>query len=126
MQRRLVIVLVLIVVTPLVALAWLGVRTARSEQRLVRQRLQEALTARLRDMDARVQGLLEERAQQLIQLTDNLEYRPDALRQLVRSTPEIDQVFIQAEDGTLHATYSYNLKTIKHVRFNEAWVQQGE
>ena len=33
---------------------------------------------------------------------------------------------IQAKDGTLHATYSYNLKTIKHVRFNEAWVHQGE
>lgn len=33
---------------------------------------------------------------------------------------------IQAADGSLHATYSYNLKTIKHVRFNEAWVQQGD
>lgn len=33
---------------------------------------------------------------------------------------------IQAADGSLHATYSYNLKTIKHVRFDEAWVQQGD
>ncbi|HEO71074.1 MAG TPA: neuraminidase (sialidase)-like protein [Candidatus Hydrogenedentes bacterium] len=33
---------------------------------------------------------------------------------------------IQAEDGSLHASYSYNLKTIKHVHFNEAWVQQGD
>jgi predicted neuraminidase len=32
---------------------------------------------------------------------------------------------VQAKDGTLHATYSYNLKTIKHVEFNEAWIQQG-
>ena len=31
---------------------------------------------------------------------------------------------IQSRDGTLHATYSYNLKTIKHVQFDEAWVQQ--
>lgn len=29
---------------------------------------------------------------------------------------------IQAQDGTLHATYSYNLETIKHVHFNEDWV----
>jgi len=101
MQRRLVIVLVLIVVTPLVALAWLGVRMARSEQRLVRQRIQEALIARLRDMDARIQGLLEQRAQRLIELTDAVEYRAEALRKLVRSTPEIDQVFIQAPDGSL-------------------------
>lgn len=33
---------------------------------------------------------------------------------------------IQAADGSLHATYSYNLETIKHVRFNEEWVQAGE
>ena len=32
---------------------------------------------------------------------------------------------VQAQDGMLHASYSYNLETIKHVRFNEAWVQQG-
>ena len=32
---------------------------------------------------------------------------------------------IQAQDGALHATYTYNLKTIKHVRFNAAWVRQG-
>jgi predicted neuraminidase len=33
---------------------------------------------------------------------------------------------IQAQDGTLHATYSYNLETIKHVHFNEEWVQAGD
>jgi predicted neuraminidase len=33
---------------------------------------------------------------------------------------------VQAKDGSLHATYSYNLKTIKHVRFNEAWIKEGD
>lgn len=33
---------------------------------------------------------------------------------------------IQAKDNTLHATYSYNLNTIKHVRFSEAWIQRRE
>lgn len=33
---------------------------------------------------------------------------------------------IAAKDGTFHASYSYNLKTIKHVRFNEAWVREGD
>lgn len=33
---------------------------------------------------------------------------------------------IQAADGTLHATYSYNLETIKHVHFNEEWVRAGD
>ena len=33
---------------------------------------------------------------------------------------------VQAKDGTLHASYSYNLKTIKYAHFNEEWVHQGE
>lgn len=33
---------------------------------------------------------------------------------------------IQAKDGTLHATYSDNLKTIKHVHFNEEWIRAGK
>jgi hypothetical protein len=32
---------------------------------------------------------------------------------------------VQAKSGLLHATYSYNLKTIKHVEFNEEWVRMG-
>jgi predicted neuraminidase len=31
---------------------------------------------------------------------------------------------IQAADGTLHVTYSYLLRSIKHVHFNEAWVRE--
>ncbi len=33
---------------------------------------------------------------------------------------------VQARDGSLQATYSYNLKTIKHVTFNEAWVKEAK
>jgi predicted neuraminidase len=32
---------------------------------------------------------------------------------------------VQGRDGSLHATYSYDLKTIKHVTFNEAWVRSA-
>jgi predicted neuraminidase len=33
---------------------------------------------------------------------------------------------VQGRDGSLHATYSYNLKTIKHVTFNESWIKEKE
>ena len=33
---------------------------------------------------------------------------------------------IQAEDGTLHVTYSWYTSTIKHAQFNEEWVQEGD
>ncbi|MBN1351588.1 exo-alpha-sialidase [candidate division KSB1 bacterium] len=32
---------------------------------------------------------------------------------------------IQAQDGRLHATYSVDVKTIKHVIFSEAWIESG-
>jgi predicted neuraminidase len=33
---------------------------------------------------------------------------------------------IQTSDGMIHATFSYNLKTIKHVVFNEEWIKAGD
>lgn len=33
---------------------------------------------------------------------------------------------IEAKDGSLHATYSDNLKTVKHVHFNEDWIRAGK
>ncbi|MCA9450493.1 MAG: exo-alpha-sialidase, partial [Candidatus Omnitrophica bacterium] len=33
---------------------------------------------------------------------------------------------IQARDGSIHVSYSFTLKTVKHVRFNEAWVVEGD
>ena len=36
---------------------------------------------------------------------------------------------IQAKDGSIHAVYSYFVaegKSMKHARFNEAWVKQGD
>jgi predicted neuraminidase len=36
---------------------------------------------------------------------------------------------IQAKDGAIHVTYSYFVpegKSIKHVRFEEDWVKQGD
>jgi predicted neuraminidase len=33
---------------------------------------------------------------------------------------------IEAKDGTLHVTYSDNLKTVKHVHFNEDWIRAAK
>jgi len=35
---------------------------------------------------------------------------------------------IQAQDGTIHCTYTYSPspdETIRHARFNEAWIREG-
>ncbi len=67
----------------------------------------------------------------------HLEYAPSGPEAGAYHYPSI----IQARDGTLHVSYSYHLnrralprdadgdpaaKTIKHARFNEAWVQEGD
>ena len=33
---------------------------------------------------------------------------------------------IQSKDGSIHVSYSHDTRTIKHARFNEAWVQEGD
>ena len=33
---------------------------------------------------------------------------------------------IQTQGGKLHATYSYNVRTIKHVVFSEEWIKEGD
>ncbi len=33
---------------------------------------------------------------------------------------------IQAQDGLIHVTFSFDVRTIKHVKFTEAWVQEGD
>jgi len=33
---------------------------------------------------------------------------------------------IQARDGWIHVTFSFNVRTIKHAKFTEAWVQEGD
>jgi predicted neuraminidase len=67
----------------------------------------------------------------------HLEYDPPGPQAGAYHYPSI----IQARDGSLHASYSYHLnrrdlpldsqgkparKTIKHVRFNEEWIMQGD
>ncbi len=50
-----------------------------------------------------------------------------ARRQLVHAPGERFDYpsIIQARDGTLHVTFSDNLKTIRHMSFSEAWVRGG-
>jgi len=98
-QRRLIAILILLVCLPLVLLAWLGVRLARNEQELLDQRVEELLETRLRDMDSRIQQLLDARARALLTLTDVDSYDAGELRALIRSAPEIDHLFVQAETG---------------------------
>jgi signal transduction histidine kinase len=100
-QRRLIVVLAALVVFPLAVVGVLATHVARSEQRLVRERFTSLLEARLRDLDDRVQQTLEQTSLRLLALTRDLDLDPDRLRRLARTTPEIDQLFVQRRDGLI-------------------------
>lgn len=55
----------------------------------------------------------------------HLDGRPDRAEQKQYHYPSV----IQSKDGAIHVSYSYFLpegQTIKHARFNEEWVKQGD
>jgi len=101
-KTRLIWLLILMVVIPLTLLAVLGVRGAR-ETRASRQRqINDVLATRLNDIDARIRRVLERIGQGLVRLTDSARPpTPDNLRALVRLSPRIDGIFLQAEDGMI-------------------------
>ncbi|MFW6161682.1 MAG: sensor histidine kinase [Planctomycetota bacterium] len=94
MKPRLIATLAVIVLLPLVLLAWLGARVARHEQATVRHQIRELLAGKLRDVDATVAELLAERERALLEATERtrLDVRP--LRNWVRSNPHVAAVFV--------------------------------
>ena len=101
MGRRLTVLLVLIVVLPTGLLTWLAIRGVRDERQRVAGQIRAAALSRLVDTDARILRLLEDRARRLLDLTSLPAADSETWRRLVRTTPEVAQVAVQAADGRL-------------------------
>ncbi len=101
MSRRLTILLVLIVVLPTGLLGWLAIRGARDGRARVAGQLRAAAESRLADVDARIQRLLDDRARRLLEMDVPGAWDSESWRELIRTTPEIMQVAVQAADGRL-------------------------
>ncbi|MFW5857571.1 MAG: hypothetical protein ACOCX4_06820, partial [Planctomycetota bacterium] len=104
MQRRLAVVLTLLVLLPLGLLAWLGLRVADAEEARLRRRFDALLQERLDGVDATVQRLLDRRRDALARTTATLTDRSTAaLRRLVRQTPAVGQAArVDAAGRLLH------------------------
>lgn len=101
MGRRLTVLLVLIVVLPTGLLGWLAIRGVRDERQRLAGQLRAAAESRLLDVDARVQRLLADRARSLLDQTAPPESDARGWRELIRTSPEVAQVAVQAADGRL-------------------------
>jgi len=100
-RRTLILALVLIVAVPLGLLAWLGARALRDDRSRIEWGLRELAEARLANADSLVMRLFEEEARRLADVTDIDTYEAEDLRERVRTTPEIEALFVQAADGPL-------------------------
>lgn len=99
MKPKLILIFLLIVLVPLLALSWLGVRVAREEQGVVQNRFRELLLGRLRDIDAVVAKTIEKRERELLRLTELSTFDAASMRELVRKNAGVREVFVLDAQG---------------------------
>ncbi len=103
MRPRLIAIFLVLVLTPIGLLAWLGVRLAHDEQQAVRARVQDLLQTGLRDTRSSIVKVLAERERELLRLTDLPALEAEAIRELVRRSGIVRQVFVLGPDcGRIH------------------------
>ena len=84
MKPRLIIVFLLLVLTPLALLAWLGVKEAEDEQRRVGERFQEVFAGQLADIETQIGQAVGEAERALQAASEQAAGDAEALRSLVR------------------------------------------
>lgn len=101
MKRRSLILMILIVLLPVSLLTWLGVRMARDEQSVTQQRFRSVMQQRLDDVNRQVALRFEESQRRLHQITSVDDFELSVLREVVRSEPQVTQLFVLSPDGRL-------------------------
>jgi signal transduction histidine kinase len=101
MKRRSLILMILIVLLPVSLLTWLGVRMARDEQSVTQQRFRSVMQQRLEDVNRQVALRFEESQRRLHQITSVDDFDLPLLREVVRSEPQVTQLFVLSPDGRL-------------------------
>jgi signal transduction histidine kinase len=102
-RPRLAVIFTFIVMVPLALLLWMGIDGVRREREVARRRTQELFQGRLEEAASRLKEILQARERELIRATEVLSPNTLALREWVRRTPCVSQVFVLGPDRkTLH------------------------
>ncbi len=101
MKLRSLILIVLIVLLPTGLLTWFGFRMARDEKTVTEQRFRGVMEQRLQDVNRVIARRFSEAERQLQQITAIDDFSVAQLRERVRSTPEVTQLFVLSSDGDL-------------------------
>ena len=101
MQRRSLILMILIVLLPIALLTWFGLRIARDEQSLIQQRFRSVMGQRLDDVNRVVAERFSETERRLNEITSLDDFDVSTLREVVRREPQVTQIFVLRPDGAL-------------------------
>ena len=101
MKPKLTIVLVLIVITPLAIVGWLGARIVQDEQVVLEHQLRELMLGQLRAVDTVLGRSLERYEQAVLGEMRPFSLDPEELRRRSRQSPYAVQYYVLDEQGRL-------------------------
>ena len=101
MKSRSLILIILIVLMPTGLLTWFGVRIARDEKSITEQRFRSVMEQRLQDVNRLIERQFSETERRLQRVTAIDEFSVEDLRERIRSTPQVTQVFVLTPNGEL-------------------------
>ena len=101
MKPKLIIVLVLIVITPLAIVGWLGARIVRDEQAVLEHGLRELMLGQLRGVDAALARSMESYEQGVLAEMSPFTVDAGELRRRSRESPYVEQYYVLDADGRL-------------------------
>ena len=99
MRPRLVIVFMLLVLTPLGLLAWLGVKSAKDERRHVAERFRQVFDGQLADIEQIIGKKVGELERQLHATSDIGILTAENIRAIIRKERLARQIFVIGNDG---------------------------
>ena len=101
MKPRSLILIALIMIVPLGALTWAIMRIAENEKVVVRQQFHDLLVDRLQDVNGNITSFFEATERDLVRITTVDMYAIDSLRQINRTEPRLQQLFVLTAEGAL-------------------------
>jgi len=100
-HKRLALILILVVVVPIGAVTWLGMRVDVEQRQVRRQQQQARLHGRLAETAERIARFVAGRQQQVETAMNLPSLDVEAIRDHLRATPTIGQLFVRNPDGTM-------------------------
>jgi signal transduction histidine kinase len=101
LKPKLAIIFSVLILAPLAAMAWMGMKIARDERAMVSHRFDELLAQRLADVNAIVSKVVESRARNLQKITDFQKIDHSTIRDVVRAERTVRQIFVLDVDGKM-------------------------